>query len=877
MSDLGEQQAEADQQVKAFVDADADLITRLGEELFTDSLQALLELIKNSYDADARRIEVKIEPSWRPPGYQEPQDDEEEALAAVDTPDEPGHNKASTGTAGQPGEATEEEADGEDEANLDPGPLRVPGRVLIIDDGSGMGRSAIANGWLVISASPKREQKRRGELTKLNRMPLGDKGLGRLGAQRLGTVLTLRTRPRPEIELTDDKVYWADNPPVPPLGHEVTLDFRYFRRGVTLRKIPVAWDIEEPPGPGWPGPRPWGTVLELQGLKNIDDWLDEERLRRELSRLLNPYERISNFQLDVSVDGRPVNPERVGRRVRDTALGRYRADYDGEALTVSGTLRLEWVNRRGVAEQVLAALREDNGNAFIERLRKVKALASYRISEARGSDGLLHFERRRQIEQIGGLEGSEDCGPFFMELDELSLELERAGRISKLEMFSKQKEYRDWIASQAGVPIYRDGFHIAPASDLLELGEHFTRGGSFYGLRPQNVMGYIAISAAGNPKLEETTDREDLRNTPAYRRFRALLGRARDDINRALDDIGREATRYARHLTADQTGAPDRSPMKVAEQAKEVATSASQARQALVTARDRARQASQAPQLSAAERERSQEAAEQLRRAADVLAQVERLAPFTDAMAQDAEALEARYQELYETTGLGIVAEALAHDLVHVIQRLQERARLAKSAIKANSGIPTEVELLVSEVESATRALRGQLRHLDPQMRGARTRREEVALGKFIEGMAAYHRQRLQIAGIQVKVSQREPATIFAAPGRLSQVLDNLIINSEYWLSHGKRLPEAGAPTIFISVGGATLTLRDNGPGIPAEDADSVFEPFTSNKSDGRGLGLFIVRQLLETEQAGIELTRSRPEGPYDTFTIDLSKARRSG
>lgn len=827
----------------AHVDADSDLITRLGEELFTDSLQALLELVKNSYDADAQRVRVEIDTGWT----------SESAAPAAS-------GNGGTRRAPRAGET-------------------LHGRALIIDEGVGMEREVIERGWLVISSFGKREQKRRGTLTRLGRMPLGDKGLGRLGAQRLATRLVLRTRPRPRAaDPANAGRYWNDKPPLPVVEHLVMLDFRDFRPGITLHEIPVDWTVGQPAtGSAWPAERPWGTVLELQGLKNVDDWLDEDRLRRELSRLINPYERMGNFRVAVEVDGRSVDPERIGQRVRASALATYSARYDGNKLIVTGKLRPEWLNPEGKTA-VAEAVRTDGGAAFVQRVQKINALKPYRISRGRG-DWLLEFKRATPVDQLGDLPDEEECGPFRLELDQLALQLSRATQIAKLDVFGRQREYAEWVKQQAGVPVYRDGFHVAPGSDLLRLGEGFTGGGSWYSLRPQNVLGYIAISAAENAALQETTDREDFRNTPAYRRFRALIQRVRDDINRAVDDIGRAAVRYNRDLTAKHAEAEDMTAADLAGEAKKLAERAGTARAALSAARERATMAMAAPdfqRLPEAERQRQEEVAAELARASDVLAQVERFGPVTDVIAADVEQLDARYRELYETTGLGIVAEALVHDLTAVVRRLQERARLARAALRRDGSAPAEVTLLIDEVDAAAKALRGQLRHLDPQMRGARTRRQEIDLRKFVKELAEYHQQRLLAAGISVELERGTPATIWAAPGRLAQVLDNLIINSEYWLGQAPR-QRAGGPVIRIAVDGSTIRVSDNGPGIPVELGESVFEPFVSNKAGGRGLGLFIVRQLLDSEHATVSLAQSAPDRPLDTFVIDLSNARRDG
>jgi C4-dicarboxylate-specific signal transduction histidine kinase len=112
-----------------------DILRRLGEELNPGLDQGVLELVKNAYDADARRCEVKLE------------------------------------RVGRRG-----------------------GTVVVRDDGSGMTADQIVGGWLVIGHSGKSTRTR----TRLGRVPAGNKGLGRLAALRLGQVAHVTTRPRAE-------------------------------------------------------------------------------------------------------------------------------------------------------------------------------------------------------------------------------------------------------------------------------------------------------------------------------------------------------------------------------------------------------------------------------------------------------------------------------------------------------------------------------------------------------------------------------------------------------------------------------------------------------------------------------------------------------
>ena len=118
-----------------------NIIRRLGEELNPSPSQGLIELVKNSYDADALACTIKL----------------------FDT-SEPG------------------------------------GKILISDDGIGMDADDIKNGWLILGRSPKIKE----EITTLGRTPSGNKGLGRLAALRMGTSTSLTSIPRstPFIENT---------------------------------------------------------------------------------------------------------------------------------------------------------------------------------------------------------------------------------------------------------------------------------------------------------------------------------------------------------------------------------------------------------------------------------------------------------------------------------------------------------------------------------------------------------------------------------------------------------------------------------------------------------------------------------------------------
>jgi signal transduction histidine kinase len=68
--------------------------------------------------------------------------------------------------------------------------------------------------------------------------------------------------------------------------------------------------------------------------------------------------------------------------------------------------------------------------------------------------------------------------------------------------------------------------------------------------------------------------------------------------------------------------------------------------------------------------------------------------------------------------------------------------------------------------------------------------------------------------------------------------------------------------------GGAEVTVRDNGCGIPPQLAGRLFRPYFTTKKHGTGLGLFVTRQLV-TEHGGMITFESRP-GEGTTFRVFL-------
>ena len=106
-------------------------------------------------------------------------------------------------------------------------------------------------------------------------------------------------------------------------------------------------------------------------------------------------------------------------------------------------------------------------------------------------------------------------------------------------------------------------------------------------------------------------------------------------------------------------------------------------------------------------------------------------------------------------------------------------------------------------------------------------------------------------------------------PGQIEQVVVNLVTNAVHAITG------AGAGTVTVrtqrlDAGHVAVAVTDTGPGISSETRARMFEPFYTTKADGRGmgLGLSIVRSIIEEHHGSIEVTNA--EGAGAQFTITL-------
>jgi signal transduction histidine kinase len=144
--------------------------------------------------------------------------------------------------------------------------------------------------------------------------------------------------------------------------------------------------------------------------------------------------------------------------------------------------------------------------------------------------------------------------------------------------------------------------------------------------------------------------------------------------------------------------------------------------------------------------------------------------------------------------------------------------------------------------------------------------RQPVALHDLVRQVTGHEARESEGTGMRVDDSGLAPAMVLADAYYLRQAVDNLVRNAREAMEG-----RAGA-RLEVSLerdgGNAVMRVADNGPGIPPDRLERIFQPFVSTKGKGMGLGLAICREIVEAHAGRLEVESAVGRGT--TFTLRL-------
>jgi signal transduction histidine kinase len=206
---------------------------------------------------------------------------------------------------------------------------------------------------------------------------------------------------------------------------------------------------------------------------------------------------------------------------------------------------------------------------------------------------------------------------------------------------------------------------------------------------------------------------------------------------------------------------------------------------------------------------------------------------------------------------LRMLTDSLAHDLRSPVQRLRSRV---EQVLATEDEVQRDQLLsgVLAETDSLTRMLTTVLEISRSEAMTARTQFATIDPAMLITELAEMYEPLAEEKGVVLRADAVGVAPINGHRQLLAQALSNLVDNA---LSYG-----AGAPvTLFVvqDRGVARLGVRDDGPGIAAEDVDAARRRFgrldTARGSPGAGLGLSLVEAVAHLHGGTLELSDNGP------------------
>lgn len=391
----------------------ARLLLLLGDQLIRDPGIAVFELVKNAYDADSQSVTV--------------------TMTDVEDPEH--------------------------------------GRVVVEDSGCGMDFETVTNVWLEPGTDFRVEQKDRAERTPIfSRLPLGEKGVGRFAAHKLGNRIKLVTRKKGRPEVV------------------VSIDWRSFQTAGYLSDVGVS--VKEREAESFAG-KQTGTRIEITHLRASWNRAMVRSLHRAVNSICSPFS-----DLDTQFDERlAVSPEVVGDFKARLILPENE-DWLKGLLTVDKVLDYSLFRARCLISE--SKLQYDYRFVPLPAMKKVE-------------------KRRKQVL------GDKDAKPISFTEGAYGQNLERYVGSFHLDLYifdrdpsilslgvTDRKGLKDFLDESGGIKVYRDGMRVydygEPGNDWLNLDK---RRVNIPSLRISNnlVVGGVFLSLATSSGLQVKTSK----------------------------------------------------------------------------------------------------------------------------------------------------------------------------------------------------------------------------------------------------------------------------------------------------------------------------------------------------------------------------------
>lgn len=212
-----------------------------------------------------------------------------------------------------------------------------------------------------------------------------------------------------------------------------------------------------------------------------------------------------------------------------------------------------------------------------------------------------------------------------------------------------------------------------------------------------------------------------------------------------------------------------------------------------------------------------------------------------------------RLNNTEDLAAVGLSVETASHDMSMMLAKGVDAIDNLIKDIDGGVLTDEQIENELHSIRGMFSFVKDQMRDIQLMFKSSKQRRRPIRFEDLLEKVEKIYKRTLNRERIDYTVNKiGSPIIAKCTDAVILQLLINLFDNAVYWLA----IPDISEKKITITLDGEKqqVIFSDNGPGIRDDDKPYIFEAFYSGKEDGRGLGLYIARQLLQRMGYSISL-----------------------
>jgi len=236
------------------------------------------------------------------------------------------------------------------------------------------------------------------------------------------------------------------------------------------------------------------------------------------------------------------------------------------------------------------------------------------------------------------------------------------------------------------------------------------------------------------------------------------------------------------------------------------------------------------------------------------------------------EQLEERERLRDRLAAVGEMAAAIAHEVKNPLAGIEVMAGLLRRKAPDAPEAQSVLTDIINEAKMANAIVQEVLEFVRP----IRLQVEHTGVAEAVQAAVQLADTKAQRGGIHVEVNVPQGLPLIQGDQhQLTQLFTNLLMNA-YEAMNGEGRVRFAARAIHVDDGldgrdAVVVEVADEGPGMPPDVADRVFNPFFTTKAQGSGLGLAIVRKIVDAHDGSIDLETAPGRGTVIRVTLPIS------